>query len=60
MKAFSIAKYNLAVNYSQTLSVTQILQGFDVCRTLIFYELLIYMRKGRIGPASSARSWCSK
>lgn len=36
MKAFSIAKYKLAVNYSQTLSVTQILQGFDVCRTLDF------------------------
>lgn len=56
MKVFSIAEYNLAVNHSQTVSVTQILQGFDVCRTLIFYELLIYMRKGGIGPALSARS----
>ena len=60
MNTFSIAKYNLAINYSKALSVTQIPQGFYVSITLIFYELLIYIRKGRIRPASSARSWCGK
>lgn len=60
MNTFSIAKYNLAVNYSKALSVTQIPWGFNVCITLILYELLIYIRKGRIRPAPSAWSWCSK
>lgn len=47
MNTFSIAKCNLAVNYSKAPSVTQIPWGFYVCITLIFYELLIYIRKGR-------------